>query len=48
MLALRENFAGARFAGEVVLGLLLVPDPARLDTRRPVSPQVRAGQLGRE
>lgn len=46
VLALREHFAGARFAGEVVFGLLLIPDPARLDTRRPVSPQVRADQLG--
>lgn len=43
---LRERFGGARFAGEVRYGVLLVPDPARLDTRAAVAPEVRAGQLG--
>ncbi|MEV4173054.1 hypothetical protein, partial [Nonomuraea sp. NPDC049709] len=44
--ALREHFAGARFADETTYGILLVPDPGRLDTRRPMPPAVRAGQLG--
>jgi hypothetical protein len=39
---LRERFAGARFAEETTYGVLLVPDPAKLDTRRPVARQ----QLG--
>lgn len=43
---LAERFANARFADEVRWGLLLVPDPARLDTRRPMDPAVRADQLG--
>ncbi|WP_433472466.1 hypothetical protein ACQPZP_26700 [Spirillospora sp. CA-142024] len=44
--ALRDHFASARFADEVTYGVLLVPDPGRLDTRRPMAPAVRAGQLG--
>jgi hypothetical protein len=45
--ALREHFDGARFAAEVRYGLLLVPDPARLDTRKPMPAEVRGDQLGR-
>jgi hypothetical protein len=37
---------GARFAEETTYGVLLVPDPAKLDTRRPMSPDVRYDQLG--
>lgn len=43
---LTERFAAARFAAEVRYGVLLVPNPARLDTRRPMSPAVRRDQLG--
>ncbi len=46
VLALRDHFAGARFAEETTYGILLVPDPDRLDTRRPMDPAVRADQLG--
>jgi hypothetical protein len=45
--ALRSHFAQARFAHEAVYGVLLVPDPAKLDTRQPMRPGVRADQLGR-
>lgn len=44
--ALRDHFAPARFAAETTYGILLVPDPGKLDTRRPMPPEVRAGQLG--
>ncbi|MBO0849739.1 MAG: hypothetical protein J2P20_09775 [Pseudonocardia sp.] len=44
--ALREHFAGARFAGQVRYGVLLVPDPGRLDTRRPVPRDTRRDQPG--
>ncbi|MBB5079258.1 hypothetical protein [Nonomuraea endophytica] len=44
--ALREHFASARFADETTYGILLVPDPGKLDTRRPMPAEVRAGQLG--
>jgi hypothetical protein len=43
---LREHFAAARFAEEATYGVILVPDPAKLDMRRPMSPQVRRDQLG--
>ena len=43
---LREHFASARFADEVTYGVLIVPDPAKLDTRRPMPPAMRADQLG--
>ena len=46
VLALHDHFAGARFAAEVSYGVLLVPDPQRLDTRRPLGARVRQGQLG--
>ena len=42
---LREHFAAARFADQTEFGLLLVPDPERLDTRRPMPPDVRRDQL---
>ncbi|MEO3867926.1 hypothetical protein ABGB18_03755 [Nonomuraea sp. B12E4] len=44
--ALREHFASARFADETIYGVLLVPDPRCLDTRRPVPPGTRRDQLG--
>jgi hypothetical protein len=46
-LALRDSVRHCRFASEVVFGVLLVPDPNRLDTRRPMAPSVRRDQLGR-
>ena len=36
--ALRDRFAGARFADEAVYGVMLIPDPERLDTRPPMDP----------
>ncbi|MGZ0151548.1 hypothetical protein ACXJJ3_31145 [Kribbella sp. WER1] len=39
--ALAAHFGTARFADEVEYGALLVPDPAHLDTRRPLPPAVR-------
>ncbi|MGW6201080.1 hypothetical protein ACWF0M_33375 [Kribbella sp. NPDC055110] len=39
--ALTKHFAGARFADEVEYGVLLVPDPAKLDTRAPLPDEVR-------
>jgi hypothetical protein len=44
--ALRDHFVSARFADETTYGILLVPDPSRLDTRRPMAPAVRTDQLG--
>ncbi|WP_163511288.1 hypothetical protein [Fodinicola acaciae] len=44
--ALSARFAGARFADEVTYGVLLVPDPALLDTRRALPADVRTDQLG--
>jgi hypothetical protein len=44
--ALRDHFAAARFAAEVTYGILLVPDPGRLDTRRPMTAATRRDQLG--
>jgi hypothetical protein len=44
--ALTERFADARFVDEVRYGVALVPDPGRLDTRRPVPAAARLGQLG--
>lgn len=46
VLALRNHFASARFADETTYGTLLVPDPGKLDTRRPMTAAVRADQLG--
>ncbi|WP_433174335.1 hypothetical protein [Actinoallomurus sp. CA-150999] len=46
VLALRDHFASARFADETTYGVLLVPDPGRLDTRRPMAAAVRTDQLG--
>ncbi|MEU4235592.1 hypothetical protein AB0F17_65990 [Nonomuraea sp. NPDC026600] len=45
VLALRNHFAAARFADEVRYGILLIPDPGKLDTRRPLTAAVRAGQF---
>ncbi len=44
--ALRKHFSKARFAEETTYGVLLVPDPAKLDTRQAVNPDVRRDQLG--
>jgi hypothetical protein len=44
--ALGEHFAAARFAQETTYGVLLVPDPGRLDTRRPMAAGIRRDQLG--
>ncbi|MFG1678803.1 hypothetical protein ACGFNP_01425 [Nonomuraea sp. NPDC049269] len=44
--ALGEHFAAARFAEETTYGVLLVPDPGRLDTRRPMAAGTRRDQLG--
>jgi hypothetical protein len=44
--ALAEHFGSARFADEVQYGVLLVPNPRDLDTRRPVAAEVRAAQIG--
>jgi hypothetical protein len=44
--ALREHFAKARFADETTYGVLLVPDPGKLDTRQAMAPDVRRDQLG--
>ncbi|MGN9844241.1 hypothetical protein ACTMTI_39570 [Nonomuraea sp. H19] len=46
VLVLRDHFASARFADETTYGILLVPDPGKLDTRRPMAPAVRVDQLG--
>jgi hypothetical protein len=46
VLALGNHFASARFAEETTYGILLIPDPGRLDTRRPMTAAVRADQLG--
>lgn len=44
--ALRGHFGAARFAEETTYGVLLVPDPGKLDTRRVVPPSARRDQLG--
>jgi hypothetical protein len=41
-----EAFQHARFADETTYGVLLVPDPAKPDTRRAMSPDVRCDRLG--
>ena len=43
--ALEQHFASARFADETVWGILLVPAPGLLDTRRPMPASTRADQL---
>jgi hypothetical protein len=40
-----EHFAAARFADETTYGVLLVPDPSKLDTRRPMTAEIRRDQL---
>ncbi|MFZ5889622.1 MAG: hypothetical protein ACOY0T_01025 [Myxococcota bacterium] len=42
--ALREHFAEARFADRATFGVLLVPDPKKLDTRGAIPPAVRRDQ----
>ncbi len=42
---LRGLFSAARFADEVAYGMVLVPDPDRLDTRGPTDPAARTDQL---
>lgn len=44
---LAQHFAGARFADEATYGVVLVPSPKKLDTRRPMGAHVRRDQLGR-
>lgn len=44
--ALRQHFQHARFGDEAVFGALLVPDPAKLDTRGAMTPAIRQDQLG--
>lgn len=44
--ALRRHFAEERFADLAEFGALLVPDPAKLDTRTRLDPAVRRDQLG--
>jgi len=46
--ALRDRFCHARFGDKAVFGALLVPDPAKLDTRGAVDPAIRLGQAGEE
>ncbi|MFC6161714.1 hypothetical protein [Kribbella jiaozuonensis] len=43
--ALAKHFAGARFADEVEYGVLLVPDPHFLDTRRALPTELRGGDV---
>jgi len=43
---LKQHFEHAPLADEVAFGVLLVPDPAKLDTRRAMDPHVRRDQLG--
>ncbi|WP_405577938.1 hypothetical protein [Streptomyces sp. NBC_01092] len=45
--ALRAHFKDSRFADEAVFGILLVPDPDKLDTRGAVDPAMRADQTGK-
>jgi hypothetical protein len=44
--ALRDRFIHARFGDKAVFGALLVPDPAKLDTRGAVDPAIRMDQVG--
>ncbi len=43
--ALHAHFSTARFAADVTYGLLLVPDPDKLDTRQAMPARVRRDQL---
>lgn len=43
--ALRGHFASAKFADQATFGLVLVPDPKKLDTRGPIAWSMRKGQL---
>ena len=46
--ALREHFSNARFGNQATFGALLVPDPAKLDTRGALDPAIRLDQVGEE
>lgn len=41
---LADHFRAARFADQVTFGVVLVPDPARLDTRGAMHPAIRRDQ----
>jgi hypothetical protein len=43
-IALRDHFSGVRFADQACVGILLVPDPSKLDTRGAVDPAIRRCQ----
>ncbi|MHB1606752.1 MAG: hypothetical protein ACYCTV_10255 [Leptospirales bacterium] len=43
--ALKDHFSHGRFGERAVFGDLLVPDPAKLDTRGAVDPELPAGKL---
>ncbi|MEO6919513.1 MAG: hypothetical protein ABI171_10960 [Collimonas sp.] len=43
---LQDHFRHARFCEQAVFGVLLVPDPAKLDTRGAVDPLIRLDQVG--
>ena len=47
VVSMRAHFASARFAEETAFGVLLVPQPKRLDTRQALPPEARVDQLGR-
>jgi hypothetical protein len=42
---LREHFASAKFADQATFGILLVPNPDKLDTRGPIDWWMRKDQL---
>ncbi|AIY40242.1 hypothetical protein LT85_1084 [Collimonas arenae] len=44
--ALRDHFQYARFGDQAVFGAVLIPDPAKLDTRGAVEPAMRRDQVG--
>lgn len=44
--ALRKRFAGARYADQAAFGVLLVPDPNKLDTRGALDTAIRRDQTG--
>lgn len=46
--ALHNHFYHARFGDQAVFGALLVPDPAKLDTRGALDPAIRMDQVGEE
>ncbi|MHB8422539.1 MAG: hypothetical protein ACYDAM_07195 [Leptospirales bacterium] len=46
--ALKDHFSHSRFGERAVFGALLVPDPAKLDTRGAVDPAIRMDQVGKK